>query len=504
MENYIKVKLSLYGFISAISFAYLILQLRPGISVPLFIIIQFISIYYVVINRKEIKNNKGILMIIPIFILALNYFISGSYMWGATNLIVIIVLYSTMILIMKDKMSLDKLNVDFIFNIIANVFVPFTNFTVPFKWYTISDKNVIARLKIERILIGILISIPCVLFLLMMLSSADMIFSQNVASLSIFVNDFMNFDFVYKLILSTFVGFYLFGLLHTVFSSNEFKINSQNAKTVNDLTGKKQITGDLIIINILLFSILAVYTIFITIQFKYLFAGSELPNGLNFSEYARRGFFELVFLSVLNVGLILLTVFLLKEKIYYEKTKWSQITKTLLMYLCLLTGILLISSFYRMMLYDNEYGFTRLRILVYLFLIFEAAGLLITFEFILRPGFNIIAVYLFIGLIYYLTLNVVRIDNIIAKRNIDMYFESEKRSIDLDYLMSLSVDASPQIMRLFTSDDVDILTKYKSRTYLENIHLMYNGNEANWQNYNLSVERAKQSINVNIEKLQFN
>ena len=51
-------------------------------------------------------------------------------------------------------------------------------------------------------------------------------------------------------------------------------------------------------------SVLAVYTIFIVIQFKYLFSGGVLPNGLNYSEYARRGFFELVVLSVLNIALI--------------------------------------------------------------------------------------------------------------------------------------------------------------------------------------------------------
>lgn len=492
MDSKIKVRLSLYGFISAISYIYLVLTSKPGISIPIFIIVQGVSIFLIVKNRKEVKNKKGILVMLPIFILSLNNFISGSNLWWGVNYFVIIILYSVMILVFNDNLTLQKLNLEHGFHIVVNIFKPFANFKVPFKWCTANSKNETKRLFAGRILIGVLISIPCVIFLIIMLSSADMIFYESSVSLSSWITSLFNFIYVYKFIIGSIAGLYLFGHLYSLFIEKEI---NQSTKPLSDLVAKK-VKGDVIVSNILLVSILLVYTIFIGIQFKYLFAEGSLPYGLNYSEYARRGFFELVFLSILNIALILMTTYLLKDKIYIEKCKWAQITKFMMIYLCILTGIMLISSFYRMMLYDNEYGFTRLRILVYLFLIFEALGLVTTLIYIIKHNFNILAVYSTIGLIYYLTLNIIQIDNIIAKRNIDMYFAGQTETIDMNYLMSLSIDAAPQIMRLLSSD-VEIITKTNARIYLDEINSLYNDDDISWRSYNLSIDKTRKLLNEN-------
>lgn len=268
---------------------------------------------------------------------------------------------------------------------------------------------------------------------------------------------------------------------------------------INKTNDANKIKGDVIVFNILLMSILTVYSIFIVIQFKYLFSGGTLPNGLNYSEYARRGFFELVFLSVLNIALILLTTYLLKDKIYEDKNKWALFTKLMLVYLCVITGILLISSYYRMSLYDSAYGFTRLRVLVYIFLIFEAIGLIVTLIYIVRHNFNILIVYAAIGLAFYLTLNLVKIDEIIAKRNVDMYLSGRAEEVDIDYLFSLSPDALPQIMRL-TDSNVQYVTRIKTINHLKEMSVYYAQMENNWQSYNLSIERNKSLLEENMSR----
>ncbi|HPX27838.1 MAG TPA: DUF4173 domain-containing protein, partial [Treponemataceae bacterium] len=218
----------------------------------------------------------------------------------------------------------------------------------------------------------------------------------------------------------------------------------------------------------------------------YLFSGGELPNGLNYSEYARRGFFELVLLSILNIALILLTTYLLRDKIYVNKSKWSLFTKFMLIYLCVITGILLISSYYRMSLYDSAYGFTRLRVMVYIFLVFEMIGLLATLVYIARHNFNILTVYAAVFLAFYLTLNLVKIDELIAKRNVEMYFSGQAEDIDIDYLMSLSPDALPQIIRL-TESNVQYVTRIKTINHLKEMSVYYAQMGNNWQSYNLSI-----------------
>ncbi|TWH80659.1 DUF4153 domain-containing protein [Sedimentibacter saalensis] len=488
MDNSIKIKLSIYGLLSAVSFIYLILTHNPGISVPVFTIIQFVSIFTLIYKREEAKNKKGLLMFVPIFILSLNYYLSGSYLWRAPNFLCTMLLYSTMVAILTDNFPVKELSFKFLFKILEHVIVPLRNFNIPFKWINKYKSDDVKKKLHSSIILGIFISLPFVVFLLIMLSSADLVFSVKVENTLEWFSKMLDLELIFKIIFGMIAGLYLFGLIYIVFA--EKKSDSQNAIFTLEIRPKNV---DTIVINILLSSILLVYTLFIFIQFKYLFAGSVLPGNLNYAEYARRGFFELIFLSFLNIGLILLTVYLYKEKIYVQRNKWSNLTKIFMMYLCAVTFVMLISSFYRMYLYDQEYGFTRLRVLVYGFLIFESIGLIITAAFIMRPEFNIMAVYMVIGLCYYLCLNVVQIDYIIAKHNVDMYLAKETDSLDIDYLMSLSVDAAPQIARLVENKNADIMTRYKADLYFKDIEENYSSDSL-WQSRNYSIDKAIQLI----------
>ena len=494
MEQINKSKISLYGIISAVAFIYLILNEHLGISVPIFFIIQFAVLFYVSQNYEAV-NTKGLLMMVPIFIISLNNFISASYMMTPTNFLVIVFLYSVMFLLLGNKLNLMKLNIFSILRIIVNIFEPIINFIVPFKWIAERSKNKEKNILTRRILIGVLISIPSVMFLVMMLSSADLVFYNSFILFNNWFKKIFEFINIFKIIVGTFTGFYLFSHLYSVFIKDDKIANiiDDNAVAVN------RVKGDVIVLNILLMSILFVYTIFIAIQFKYLFSAGTLPNGLNYSEYARMGFFELLFLSVLNIALILLTTYLLRDKIFEEKNSWALFTKLMLIYLCIITGILLVSSYYRMSLYDSAYGFTRLRVLVYIFLAFEAIGLFTTLLYIIKHKFNILAVYAIIGLTFYLTLNVVNIDEIIAKRNIDMYLSGQAEDIDIDYLMTLSPDALSQIIRL-TDSNVQIMTRIKTQNYLKDISEIYYNKDNNWQSYNLVIERNKDLLEANNDK----
>jgi hypothetical protein len=494
MDNKIKSELSFYGIISAIAFIYLILTNNPGVSFPIFFVIQFAVLYFIAKNSEDVINAKGLLLMIPIFIISLKNFISANDMFIPINLLAIIFLYSLMFLLLANELNLLKLNISGILKTIVNVFEPFINFIVPFKWMAERTKNKRKNILVKRILIGVAVSIPSVIFLVMMLSNADLVFYNNFIIFNDWIKRLFDFINIFKIVIGAFAGLYLFGHLYSVFIKDD-----KTENMINDKTDGTKIKGDVIVFNILLMSILVIYTIFIAIQFKYLFSGGILPNGLNYSEYARRGFFELVFLSVLNIALILLTTYLLRHKIYEDKNKWALFTKLMLIYLCVITGILLISSYYRMYLYDSAYGFTRLRVMVYIFLIFEAIGLLATLVYIVRHNFNILTVYAAIFLVFYLTLNLVKIDEIIAKRNVDMYLSSQAEDIDIDYLMTLSPDALPQIMRL-TDSNVQYVTRIKTINYLKDMSVYYAQMKNNWQSYNLSIERNKSLLEENMSR----
>lgn len=105
---------------------------------------------------------------------------------------------------------------------------------------------------------------------------------------------------------------------------------------------------------------------FIAIQFSYLFGSltDGLPRDFTFAQYARKGFFELVAVTLIN--LVLLT-----GNMYFVKAsgkKLDRAVKILNTILVMSTFIMLLSAHFRMSLYEDAYGFTYLRVLTHAFM----------------------------------------------------------------------------------------------------------------------------------------
>ena len=83
-----------------------------------------------------------------------------------------------------------------------------------------------------------------------------------------------------------------------------------------------------------------------------------------------------------------------------------------------------------------------------------------------------------------------------------MYLNGESDTVDIDYLMSLSQDTIPEIIRLLDKD-VEIITRNNARRHLDILNKQYITMESNWQSYNLSIEKNKQLLLENKDKLEF-
>ena len=464
IDALLKRNLLIYLLVSALSFSFLVIPYRAGISVPIFVLIQAGALYHLI---KPVRR-KQLFVLVPVFILALNSFISVNPMWRVTNLFVAAVLYGLMALWITEGISLRDTSNRIFLRIAETIGYAFSRFPIPFKWGTEVKTGSIP--SIRRVFIGIGISIPVLIFLIIMLSRADMIFSRTVVHFFDELHSLIQPGTIVRILFGFAAGLYLFGILYGVLAADKDNIPRSNGL---------RIVGDCLILGIVLTSVLFVYTIFVIIQFRYLFAPPDsLPYGLTFVTYARRGFFELLFLTGVNISFILVTVWLTKT----QNGPGAKIVKIMCLYLCAVTVILLISSFYRMWLYGADDGLTRMRLLVFGFLIFEGIGLIFTFFYILKPKFNILLVYCLIALSYYLVLNLVPIDRIIARNQIDRYFEAGRGGIH--YTLSLSPDAAPEIARLLQSENVQIQ---------ELAHNYFNRLESstNWRQWNLSLNRAR-------------
>jgi len=454
-----------YLLISALSFIYLVLPQNAGVSVPIFVLVQFGCLCFLMPRKKPL------LLFIPIFVLSLHPFISGSRMWRVPNFFVIMLLYSIMSLCMTGSFPIKEVSPRFLGDTLENALRPVIHAAVPLKWG--AELNQSHTKLVKRIAAGVAVSVPVLGLLVVLLASADQIFSHGTAAFLARALDIIRPDALAKAVLGLAAGFYLFGVVYSVYRPKETQPLAAKASG-----------GDLLVLNILLSSMLALYTVFVAIQFKYLFAGgSSLPYGLTYTDYARRGFFELLFLTGLNILLILVASGLTKG----QSGGGAKLTIVLCCYLCVVTMVLLVSSFYRMWLYCNSDGLTRLRFLVLGFLIFEAVGLAATFFYILKPRFNIVGVYACLALVYYLTLNVVPMDAVIAKDQVDRYFTAN--GTGTAYAVTLSADAAPQIARLLNADDPVVAEM--ARGYFTNIREAHAA-RTHWQSRNLSFERALQ------------
>ena len=192
-----------------------------------------------------------------------------------------------------------------------------------------------------------------------------------------------------------------------------------------------------------------VYAVFCLIQIVYLFAGlGSLPENYTYASYAREGFFQLVFVCLINLSMILLC------KKYFRKSK---VLKILLTFVCVCTYIMIASSAYRMILYISAYQLTFLRVfvlwaLLVIFLLVSGALVLIY-----KDDFPLVKFYVVTVTVLYLIFSFAHPDYWIAKYNLnhtfileydsaeDSYYYALDKNRDLNYLKRLSLDAAPVI-----------------------------------------------------------
>ena len=100
----------------------------------------------------------------------------------------------------------------------------------------------------------------------------------------------------------------------------------------------------------------ALYAVFAIIQILSPFLGKQmLPAGYSYSEYARQGFFQLLFVAAVNLVIVLVC-----NRAFAE----SRVLRTILTIMCGCTYVMIGSSAVRMLMYIRAYHLTYLRVLV--------------------------------------------------------------------------------------------------------------------------------------------
>lgn len=269
----------------------------------------------------------------------------------------------------------------------------------------------------KYIIFGLLAVIPVAIVVLLLLSSADLMFSHMFESFF----KFIEFTDIFICLFMAFAAFSASYALMRKLSFHDINENAYNIKKLNPIAG--------ISFNTVL---CIIYLIFSVFQFVFLFFGAGLPEEYTYAEYAHEGFYQLVAVSILNIVIVFVS------KVIFDKSK---ILNAVLTVTSLCTFVMIASSFYRMILYIKAYRLTELRILTIWSLVVITLIMAAVCVYIYCPSFPITKVIVIIVSCLYILLAYSHPNRIIAVHNMKSYLETGRG--DLNYISYLdeSVDA---------------------------------------------------------------
>ena len=482
------VYILLGSIILAVIFNILFYRTGLGISYPIFVLTFYGVVIFTLRGKIVFKLNFGTLLTIPILLLSLTYALFSNWIFMVLNFMIIPVLILAQTMLITNNHYYKWFDVRFVFDLLGAVLLKSLLYILePFALISEISKKKIRSSKastITKIITGLLLSIPLMLVVIGLLSSADTVFSHWVKNVSrLFVNISLG-DLIAQLIIGIFIGTISFSYLWSLYYRKE----KDFAKSIGDNIRTKKFLDPIIVLTILV-SVNFIYVVFTVIQFRYLFGSvsSLLPEGVSYAEYARQGFFELILVTLINVSILTGVINLTKT----ENPISNIILKIMNSCLVACTMIMLLSAHFRMSLYEQEYGYTYLRVFTHAFMIFIFAILIATLIKVWKENIYLLKSYIVIAIIACLAINYFNVDAFIAKNNIRRYEKDKTKAIDTYYLSNLSNDAVPYMIKFLDNKNEEVASEIK---YVLKNRKSGLKSKRSWQSFNLSDYRAKKIL----------
>jgi len=337
---------------------------------------------------------------------------------------------------------------------------------------------------------GVFLALPVLVVFALLFSSADLVF-RNYLQATFHFN--MSPETVARIVFIIVVTLLFLGTFWFIFTfrRKEHAV-AENAVTSNGL-GRTET-------HILLWSVNALFLLFIAVQLAYLFGGerSIVGQGFTYAAYARRGFFELIVVAVISWIL----AWAIDRTVGFTEPARRRMTKFLLLALVLQVVVVMVSAFMRLVLYEQAYGFTTLRFYSHVFIVWLAVAfvLLLYKVFVSRREPALAFAMLITVLVFAAGVDAFNPDAFIARQNVQRYATTGK--IDIFYLDALSPDAIPAIMPILDVDDAATVKAAASRLYWKQYRMEQS--KSGWQGYNISRRTALRLLDGERELLEAN
>lgn len=258
---------------------------------------------------------------------------------------------------------------------------------------------------------------------------------------------------------------------------------------------RKRLSLGIVEIGVALGMLNLLFLSFVMVQMRYFFGGAKLLKVsavLTYAEYARRGFFELVWVTALVLPLLLAAHWLLRK----ENPAHERVFRLLAGMQVLLLFVIMASAIGRMRLYQSEYGLTELRLYTTAFMGWLSLVFVWFAATVLRGQRQRFACgALLTGFLMIAALHLMNPDAFIVRVNVA--HAQAARSFDVYYAASLSTDAAPALLEALPT-----LNKH-DRCLIENemFQRLPQLQSADWRTWNWSRREALSLLQERAEAL---
>lgn len=266
-------------------------------------------------------------------------------------------------------------------------------------------------------------------------------------------------------------------------------------ETLLSQEGRRTLSLGIVEVGVVLGLLNALFFSFVAVQLRYFFGGAGLvqgTTGLTYAEYARRGFFELVWVAALVLPLLLAAHWLLRK----ENPAHERAFRVLASGLLAMLFVIMVSAVGRMRLYQSEYGQTELRLYTTAFMGWLGLVFVWFALTVLRGRRERFACGALVSALFVLaSLHFVNPDDLIVRTNAGL--ARRGHVFDACYASALSADAAPALVEILPSlpppDRSMLAGQLLSR---------WPAGGDDWRTWNLSRGRAREAVAARVEMLR--
>ena len=241
------------------------------------------------------------------------------------------------------------------------------------------------------------------------------------------------------------LGMYAFGLYSSAVNN---KCKDMVTKEGIEKAGQKCRFAPALTVCAAVVPLLTVYGVFFVSQWKYYVSGFKgvLPDEFSYAEYAKEGFFQLCAVSVINFVIIIAATLFIKRK----EDKSPLALKIITVLFAASTLVLVSTAIAKMVMYIENYGLTRKRVLSSVFMVALALVFILITVKQFAPKFKVVPISAIVCMVLFAALALSNINNIIVGYNVDRYLSGDHEKFDVNATYELGYSAVPELVELAT------------------------------------------------------